>query len=96
MSQQVAGVLRKALEAFGPNGEHWIKHAERDGRGNFCSYGALAHVAGRFSNEEGEALAVLRKALGHNMIADWQDDGNRQFPEVKALFKKAIALAEAA
>ena len=95
MSEQVAEVLRKTLAAFGPNGEKWRQHQERDPQGRMCSYGAIDFAAGENSPARRQATDLVREVLGSPMLADWNDNGKRTFAEVKELFEKAIAKAEA-
>lgn len=94
-TRPVAEVLRKALEAFGPNGEKWRQHQERDADGRMCSYGAIDYASGRDCYTRRQATDLVRDVLGSPLLAYWNDQGARTFADVKALFEKAIAKAEA-
>lgn len=95
--------LRKGLAKLGPNGEHWIQRDwARDARGtavwptdsracSFCSGGALKSVVG---GNFDASLKFLQSAVDGS-VAYFNDRTESTFPEIKAMFEKAIALAEA-
>lgn len=98
-----AEVLRKALELLGPNGEHWCQGRYFDGD-KACMQGAT-RVAAQELSQRTEAFLHIAKCTERlmevlptcegNPIARWNDAPERTWPEVKAAFEKAIALAEA-
>jgi hypothetical protein len=99
---EVRRLLACGLARLGPNGEHWTQgqmHAD----GAHCAIGSLAdgysyfnasrgsHLwdAGLCLNEAVRALTVYSSMIGYN------DTPGRTFPEIRAVFLKAIQLAEA-
>lgn len=106
MSAQVAEVLKKALAAFGQNGEHWTQgHAAKpegpspsDGK-HFCICTAIAAIGKRSALYE-QTVASVCAVLGINssgiQILEWNDTHGRTWPEIKVAFEKAIAKEEAA
>lgn len=92
--------LRAALDLLGPNGEHWCQgQYARDAEGDeaspfsifarkWCSIGALQRV-GAPSN-----AYQYFNLPGGEVMWTFNDTPGRTFPEVKALFERAIAAAE--
>ena len=99
MSAEVAKVLRDALVVFGPNGEKWsgLPAQQADG---MCAWGGIftAIGYGTLGAPDGQAqiwAGHLGFASSHELFR-WNDAEGRTFAEVKELFEKAIAKAEAA
>lgn len=95
MSKQVADVLKKALEAFGPNGELWAQGTRKAlSKPNCCSLTSFERAfKDSWFQPYQSGTAALRMALGvydNTEIVEWNDYPKRTFPEVKALFEKAI------
>lgn len=87
-------VLKRALELLGPNGENWVRRCG-DCDTTFCTLNALG-VAGadHIHYPDHPAARALASAHGDfSRIAPWNDDPDRTFADVKALYEKAIALA---
>jgi len=98
MSKQVADILRKALEAFGPNGEKWGQGTARIASSDdLCFNVAVYHVTQ--GNREGmayfdEANTALRDAGGFRNGQEsmqWNDHPKRTFAEIKSVYEKAIS-----
>lgn len=82
--------LIQALDLLGPNGENWIKGKYTDHNGHFCGLGAL-----RETKYPQDRFTDLAEFTPHNVpFWCWQDSPTTNWPEVKALFEKAIAAAE--
>jgi hypothetical protein len=93
--------LERALATFGPNGEHWTK-----GNGTlspqrpfYCTLSAIAKLYLHKDKDEYvvariKARKYLGSALGNPKLADWNDNPNTTWNDVKALFEKAISLAK--
>lgn len=89
-------VLARALEIWGPKGEHWIK-GEWAEDGNYCLYGGIDMAAhGRVTNmaERGkafkEAEQLLSNAVHRRDIVEYNDAIRRRFSHVKALVCKIL------
>lgn len=101
---RTAQVLRKAPEAFGPNGEYWTQgyKAKPQGPGPFeypfCCVGtSFNRIAGIGNKDKDYAIRALVKAAGLTYIPDlpdWNDEPWRTFADVKAIFGAAIAKHE--
>jgi hypothetical protein len=96
-------VLRLALEKLGSNGEDWAQvkggDYECDDAGH-CASTAINSVRGLKTRL---AIHYFTIAIGVDAsdgelwpIYHWNDAPERTFPEVKAAFERAIALAKAA
>jgi len=96
MSAQVAGVLRKALAAFGPNGENWVRG--HGGLGNKCCSVTAFMRSGSplYVGHSDEGYQILCRVTGAKIgfLGDWND--KQTWPQIKAAYEKAIQLAEAA
>jgi hypothetical protein len=97
MSAQVAEVLRNGLKAFGPNGEKWAQgFASYSGNKEKCCVATCFNRV-HYSHHSSEALELLGKLCDlPGDVGRWNDAPERTFADVKALFEKAIQLAEAA
>jgi hypothetical protein len=87
-------VITGALEALGPNGEHWTQGTWGDQYGRMCVVGALRRGAGSRINDEyrhtrNAVDAVLYSEYGITSIVPWNDEKDRQFAEVRAVLEKA-------
>jgi hypothetical protein len=93
MSKQIAEVLQKAFEAFGPNGENWIRGAAGDAP-QCCSVSAFDR-AGIFGIVRHNAYQFLSEVVGakYGYLAEWND--TRTWPRVKSGWQKAIKEASA-
>lgn len=96
-------LLRRALELLGPNGERWTKGRykvvpgaeEEYPDGAYCSSGAIEEIN---TINQDKAKQYLREAIWASIyttdgIINFNDAKIRKFPEVKATFEAAIALA---
>lgn len=87
-------LLQEALTLLGPNGEHWVGHCPYE-PGKHCALTATAKAEGRSE----ELRSFLYKALHELGFKKYDDDSisryndSHTFPEVKALFERAIELA---
>jgi hypothetical protein len=97
VSAQVAEVLRKALAAFGPNGERWAPHAGPLYSGT-CAWGCIYQIiweeTGIQPVNDGDKWAASLGFTGCHDLFRWNDSA--AWPEVKERFESAIARAEAA
>lgn len=86
--------LRRALAVLGSNGEHWCKCLLHDGRGNYCSIGALEMASeGRVDFSAMPYLAL--KAATTNEIGSIiiENDTASNFFTVRDMFLRAIEIA---
>jgi len=95
-------IITRALEALGPNGEHWRQGTIEDQCGNMCLVGALRRGAGLSINEieapndryycaRDAVHAVINSEYERMSVTEWNDDCRRQFAEVRAVLEKARA-----
>jgi len=88
-------VLERALELLGPDGKYWVNSLPMR-TCDFCVVTAVSAACPTYSIAP--ALAKIREAAGlskHAAVDIWNDAPERTFPEVRAAFLKAIALAKA-
>lgn len=92
-----AEILRAALAKL-DGGRAWTQGELSSGQGDdicFCSIGSIASVNGSRSPERIAAYRHLLHALPEgDQVADYNDDPARTWPEIEALFQRAIAAAE--
>jgi hypothetical protein len=99
-------ILRVGLERFGAGGERWSGYKSNPEHQHYCTATSVSDVDNGTS--EFAALDFLCVAIGLDSRASssepcglkdiwgWNDKPERTFPEVKAKFLRAIALAEQA
>lgn len=101
MSQEANGkttveVLTGMLELFGPNGEHWCKHA-LENSGSYCLLGAAGKAA--CGNPMGtsevceRATRSIRECVGTEypgFLAPFNNAPETTFKEIKEVMCKAI------
>lgn len=87
-------VLKKARELVARPGG-WCQ-GDVFGGDACCALGATSSVVSDDGDDgpASDAEDILRKAIGTNRLADWNDAPGRTQAEVVAAFDKAIALAE--
>lgn len=66
-----ARLISKALEIFGPKGEHWISGNLDDGHGNFCMLGAL-NEAGQCLHATSDSVDAAKVAVA-SCVPGWKD-----------------------
>jgi hypothetical protein len=89
-------ILKAGLELLGPEGKHWAGFRNSNSAGYECTTTCIARVA-RGWNDECDVLDVLYKMFNTTTLGTiwrWNDAPERTFPEIKAKFLEAIALAE--
>jgi hypothetical protein len=79
----------RALELFGPHGEHWIQHKRRD-HGRFCAIAAIEEAADGDTFLRRQAEERLRATIGRSPML-WNDTPGQPFSEIKSGFNAAIA-----
>jgi len=87
-------ILKAGLERLGPNGEHWAGGGQKN-NDIYCE--CMTTVLNNVGEDELEALDVFKRIFSTDRLAPiwaWNDNPKRKFPEVKAKFLEAIALAE--
>lgn len=103
---EVQRTLRKALEALGPNGEHWLCGDDNPGSMTYCNgdyacaIGAVHSVLGfhiparteDWLRYRGDPLDAAAKILGHRSAIELNDQA-KDFSEVRTLFLRAIELS---
>lgn len=109
MATKISLYLRKSLAVFGEEGERWGKGwFAYDSFGNrvdpdspnaaqWCIAGSLNHICGKFSdtwNLAARYLADAAKFPNGQVFTDWNDAPERKFSDIKAVYEKAIELAE--
>ena len=81
-------VLIRALELFGPDGEHWVQHKRRD-RGRFCAIAAIEEAALGDPFLRRQAEEQLRATVGRSPML-WNDSPGQPFSQIRAGFTAAI------
>ncbi len=91
---KASDILKKALDKFGPNGEHWGQHAYQHGHGRTATYCALGAIWKASRDSDKGAAEFLSRVIRGGVTA-WNDRQGRKFADVRAKFKEAIAVARA-
>lgn len=103
-------LLTRALVLFGPRGQRWCQHTMRIPKdreykgksypnGAYCSLGALTKIN---TSNRPKAQEFLRQAIQKQRgyhdgnIILYNDAPSRTFSGIRAVFRRAIALAKAA
>jgi len=94
-----AEILRAALAKL-DGGRAWTQGVLTSGCEDslcFCSIGSVAAVNGSRSPKRISAYRHLLDALpdGHETVSAYNDHPDRTWPDIEALFRRAIAAAEA-
>lgn len=97
---KVSEKLKHALEIFGPNGETWSRGVTVEEfhtvvpAGKYCALTACSAVEPNFLLRNSMLSRLARQVPGpYGNIIEFNDE--HEFADVKALFERAIASAEA-
>lgn len=93
----VKQTLQAALEAFGPNGENWTQGEDVFNEPKCCIGTSFARLP-KYPKEAllDKCWKALRDASHRTndiSLITWNDEAGRTWPEVKALFEKAIEVS---
>lgn len=82
--------LQAALKLFGPNGENWVPRCPET-EAQHCAVTACSVIS---AYDKSTLWTLLEKQLPNKNVALATFNDAHTFPEVKALFERAIAAAE--
>jgi len=89
---RVSDVLDRAADLIEPEGA-WHQGNYVGPTGDcWCALGAIMRV-GNFASDINAPSIVLRRLIGEEFVADWNDDPERTQAEVVAKLREAAALA---
>lgn len=83
----------KALELFGPNGEHWVPRPPIESAGEKCSAQVFVEIEGSEGPAYRRMKASVRKNQGMGLVS-WNDSST--WPKVKAKFQRMARYAKRA